>query len=46
MFLVYTRSQAPARALEMDERARLDLGALRDGPAANALLLKVSYWWN
>ncbi len=46
MFLVYTRSQAPARVLEMGERAGLDLGALRDGPAANALLLKISYWWN
>lgn len=46
MFLVYTRSQAPVRMLEAGERARLDLGALRKGPAADALWLKVSYWWN
>jgi hypothetical protein len=46
MFLVYTRSQTPERALAMDERARLDLGTLRGGAAQDALLLKVSYWWN
>ncbi|MBN1204311.1 MAG: carbohydrate binding family 9 domain-containing protein [Myxococcaceae bacterium] len=46
MFLVYTRSQAPARVLAAGERAELDLGALRDGRAADALWLKISYWWN
>ena len=46
MFLVYTRSQAPERALAMDEQARLDVGLLRAGAAQDALLVKLSYWWN
>ncbi|TSC34427.1 carbohydrate binding family 9 domain-containing protein [Corallococcus sp. Z5C101001] len=46
MFLVYTRSQAPARVLASGERAELDLGALRDIRAADALWMKASYWWN
>ncbi|MEO7736005.1 MAG: DUF5916 domain-containing protein, partial [Kofleriaceae bacterium] len=46
MFLVYTRSQAPERALAMEDHARLDVGLLRAGAAQDALLLKLSYWWN
>jgi len=44
LFLVYSRFQAPALAPVGD--ARLDLGALRNGPAADALRLKLSYYWN
>jgi hypothetical protein len=32
--------------LAVDERASLDLGALRGGPVADAVLLKISDWWN
>jgi hypothetical protein len=46
VFLVYTRSQTPESVLMASDHAALDVGALRKGPAADALLLKVSYWWN
>jgi hypothetical protein len=45
LYLVYTRSQAPDLTLMTGEFARLDLGALRKGPAADVLLLKLTYWW-
>lgn len=45
LFLVYTRAQSPTLALD-GRPARLDIGALRRGPAANALWLKASYFWN
>jgi hypothetical protein len=44
LFLVYSRFQAPALASDRD--ARLDLGALRAGPASDAIRLKLSYYWN
>jgi hypothetical protein len=44
LFLVYSRFQAPA--LTPEREARLDLGALRDGPASDAIRLKLSYYWN
>lgn len=44
LFLVYSRFQAPDLALDGD--ARLDFGALRNGPAADAIRLKLSYYWN
>jgi hypothetical protein len=44
LFLVYSRFQAPE--LTPDRDARLDLGALRSGPAADAIRLKLSYYWN
>jgi hypothetical protein len=47
VFVVYTRAQTPAETeLGMGERPRLDLGALRGGAASDALLVKLSYWWN
>jgi hypothetical protein len=51
LFLVYSRSQAqPAEPTSPEfgpgEQARLDLGALRHGPAEDALRLKLSYYWN
>ena len=44
LFLVYSRFQAPALAPDRD--ARLELGGLRAGPAADAIRLKLSYYWN
>ncbi len=44
-FLVYTRSQAPTTDLPPGGEPRLDLGAVPRGPAADAVLLKLSYWW-
>lgn len=44
LFLVYTRAQAPD--LVPEGEARLDFGALRQGPAYDALRLKLSYYWN
>ena len=46
LYFVYTRSQVPDLNLMTGERATLDFGALRSGPAADALLLKLTYWWN
>jgi hypothetical protein len=45
LYFVYTRSQAPDLTLMTGESARLDLGAIRRGPAADVLLLKLTYWW-
>lgn len=44
LFLVYSRFQDPELVLTGD--AKLDLGALRDGPASDAIRLKLSYYWN
>jgi hypothetical protein len=44
LYLVYSRFQAPE--LMPDRDARLDLGALRTGPASDAIRLKLSYYWN
>jgi hypothetical protein len=45
LYLVYTHSQSPDLTLMTGEFARLDIGAVRRGPAADVLLLKLSYWW-
>ncbi len=45
LYVVYTRSQSPDLTLMGGEFARLDLGAIRKGPAADVLLLKLTYWW-
>ena len=45
LYVVYTRSQAPDLTLMTGELARLDLGAIRKGPAADVLLIKLTYWW-
>ena len=45
LYAVYTRSQVPRAALLDGQLARLDLGALRRGPASDAFLIKLSYWW-
>jgi hypothetical protein len=45
LYLVYTRSQVPNVSLGPGEQATLDLGAARRAPAADVIILKVSYWW-
>jgi hypothetical protein len=45
LFFVYTRSQVPNVTLLSDQEATLDLGAIRSAPAADVLLLKLTYWW-
>jgi len=45
LYLVYTRSQVPNVSLAPGEEATLDLGAARRAPAADVIILKVSYWW-
>ncbi len=45
LFLVYTRSQVPSVALLGGQEGALDLGAIRQAPAADVFLLKLTYWW-
>ena len=45
LFFVYTRSQAPALTFATDQAATLDLGAFRNGPASDALLVKFTHWY-
>ena len=45
LFAVYTRSQVPVVQLSTGEAATLDFGSLRRAPAADAVVLKLSYWW-
>ena len=44
-YLVYTRAQTPATMLLSGEAASLNLGAVRRAPAADVVLVKLSYWW-
>jgi hypothetical protein len=45
LFLVYTRSQSPPRInLMPGQSAELDLSSIPRGPAADVILLKLSYW--
>jgi hypothetical protein len=45
LYLVYTRSQAPHLILRPGQRAILDLYSVPRGPAADVVLIKLSYWW-
>jgi hypothetical protein len=45
IYLVYTRSQVPNVTLAPGEQGTLDLGSVRRAPAADVVILKVSYWW-
>jgi hypothetical protein len=45
LFLVYTRSQWPNLTLPPGQAAGLDLGAIPRGPAVDAVMLKLTYWW-
>jgi hypothetical protein len=45
LYVVYTRAQAPSIHLGPDERSAPHLGALPRAPAADVLLLKLTWWW-
>lgn len=45
LFLVYTRSQVPAIALTPGESASLSLSSVSRAPAADVILLKLTYFW-
>jgi hypothetical protein len=45
LYLVYTREQVPETTLQPGQMGHLDLRSVRRGPAADVLLLKLSYWW-
>ena len=45
LYLVYTRAQAPEVTLAPGQVGRLDLRSVRRGPAADVVLLKLSFWW-
>jgi hypothetical protein len=45
LFVVYTRAQVPAVQLGPGEPARLDLASIGRAPAADVLVLKLSYWF-
>jgi hypothetical protein len=44
-YLVYTRSQAPAVMLMPGEIGNLSFGAVTRAPAADVIMLKLSYFW-
>lgn len=45
LFLVYTRSQVPSVMLTPGETASLGVGAVGRAPAADVVLLKLTYFW-
>jgi hypothetical protein len=45
LYLVYSRSQVPAVPLAPGEPGTLDVGSLKRAPAADLVILKLSYWW-
>jgi hypothetical protein len=45
IYLVYTRSQVPAVSLLPGESANLSLNPVSRAPAADVVLLKVTYFW-
>lgn len=45
LFLVYSRSQAPAVALGSGESAALRVGDVTRVPAIDMILVKLSFWW-
>ena len=45
LFVVYSRSQVPDVALTPAESASLRLSAVRNVPAVDTLLVKLSFWW-
>jgi len=45
LYFVYTRSQVPNVPLGPGEVGSLDIGSVRRAPAADTLILKLSYWW-
>ena len=45
LYFVYRRSQVPNVALGPGEIGSLDIRSVRRAPAADTLILKLSYWW-
>jgi len=45
LYVVYTRAQVPNVTLGANEEGTLRLSAVSRAPAADALLVKLSYWW-
>jgi hypothetical protein len=45
LYLVYTRSQVPSVSLAPGEKGTLDVGSLKRAPAADLVIVKLSYWW-
>ena len=45
LYVVYTRSQTPTVSLLPGESASLNLTSVSRAPAADILIVKLSYWW-
>ena len=45
LYVVYTRSQSPQLMLAPGQRGALDFHKVGRGPAADVVLVKLSYWW-
>src|SRR5262249_25828490 len=45
LYVVYTRSQVPNVSLSPGEISALDLGSVKRAPAADVVIVKISYWW-
>lgn len=45
LYLVYTRAQVPTVNLLPGESASLNLASVSRAPAADVVILKISYWW-
>jgi hypothetical protein len=45
LFLVYTRSQVPAVTLGAGEAAGLSVASVSRAPAADVVLVKLTYFW-
>jgi hypothetical protein len=46
LFFVYTRGQTPGLTLMPGQEGRLDVGGITRAPAADVLLVKLTYWWS
>jgi hypothetical protein len=45
LYLVYTRSQVPNVSLDPGQVGTLDVASLKHAPAADLVIVKLSYWW-
>jgi hypothetical protein len=45
LYLVYTRAQTPSIVLGTSDVGALNLGAIGNAPASDAVLAKLSFWW-
>jgi len=46
LYVVYTRSQSPAVTLGAGDEAVLSLRSVRQAPAADVVLVKLTYFWS